>query len=618
MSRLLRMTAILLAVLGLAAAIFLIPTIWGTPFRIDHFFTRSFIEVAIEHPMLLSYARPLEAYDLDFYSDDLEDYSPAGDAAILNQLHKIRTGLHAYDRDDLTSDQQLSYDVLDWLLATQEAGRRFLYHSYPLNQFNGAQSGLPDFMVNIHQIDDERDARNYLARIEKFERALDQMRQSVRDRAERNLLPPRFVLLAVEAEAAAFAATPIPENILYKKLADSLVEIEDLPASTRDELLGEMEELLREGVRPGYVRLASELSDLAANASDDDGAWKHPDGDAYYRWALRWHTTTDASPDEIHQIGLAETERIHGEMSRILVAAGHDSSAPIETLLELNRDPRFLYPDNDEGREAILNDYRLIVTEVSERLPDLFGRLPIAPVGVERVPIFKQAGSAGAYYNPPSLDGERPGIFYVNLRDVAEIQRFRMRTLAFHEAVPGHHLQIALAMETTDLPLFRRFTPMTAFIEGWALYAERIALEEGLHETHYDQLGALSAELFRAVRLVVDTGIHSKRWTRERAIEFMIDNAGLPRGDARAEIERYIVAPGQACAYKMGQLKILELRARAKERLGDEFDLRAFNDLILAGGALPLSVLDQVVETWIDNNEKPVVLKRANDGNMDS
>ncbi len=602
MHRVLRIAAGLTATSLLAAVVFLVPTLWGKPWTIGHFFLRSFISVAAEHPMLLSYARPLDAYGLDFYSDDLEDYSPAGDLAILDQLSEIHSGLRDYDRDSLSPDEKLSYDVLEWLLEVQEAGRPFLYHDYPLNQFDGSQSGLPDFMVNIHQIDDERGARNYLARLEQFDLALEQMGDSVRARAERGLLPPRFVLRAVEQETAAFAEAATEESVLYTHFIDSLDEIEDLPDSTRTELTAELRTLISEVVEPGYRRLSQTLSALATEASEDDGAWKHPDGEAYYRWALRWHTTTDQTPDEIHQIGLAEIRRIHGEMGRILAAAGHPSDTPIETLLELNRDARFLYPDNDEGREAILDDYRSIIADVDQRLPELFSRLPKAPVEVERVPVFKEAGSAGAYYNPPSLDGSRSGVFYVNLRDVSEVQTFRMRTLAFHEAVPGHHLQIALAMETKNLPLFRRFMPMTAFIEGWALYAERLALEEGLHETSYDELGALSAELFRAVRLVVDTGIHAKRWTRKRAIEFMIDNAGLPRGDATAEIERYIVLPGQACAYKMGQLKILELRARAKHALGEDFDLRAFNDLVLAGGALPLAVLDQVVSAWIDES----------------
>ena len=274
------------------------------------------------------------------------------------------------------------------------------------------------------------------------------------------------------------------------------------------------------------------------------------------------------------------------------------------TLLELNRDPRFLYPDTDDGRSAILSDYQAIVDETWSRLPELFSRLPLAPVRVERVPVFKQAGAALAYYNQPSFDGSRPGVFYANLRDVAEIPRFGMRTLAFHEAVPGHHLQIALAMETEELPFFRRFLPLTVFVEGWALYAERLATEAGLHETPYDELGALSAEVFRAVRLVVDTGLHAKHWTRERAIEYVIANAGKSEGEATGEVERYIVNPGQACAYKIGQLKILELRDRARARLGPAFVLRAFNDLVLSNGALPLDILDRVVADWTPTTDR--------------
>ncbi len=276
--------------------------------------------MAAEHPMLLSYARPLEAYDLDFYSDDLEDYSDAGATAILDQLAEIRQGLGAYDRNSLSLDQQLSYDVLEWLLETQEASRAFLYHVYPVNQFNGSQSGLPDFMVNIHQIDDERDAHNYLARIANFELALAQMRQSVLVRAERGFLPPRFVLRAVASESASFADSPVEDNVLYTKLAESLDEIADLSATKCEALLSELPLLIREIVQPGYQRLAETLTDLATEASEDDGVWKHPDGEAYYRWALRWHTTTNKTADEVHRIRLAEMERIHGEMSRILAS----------------------------------------------------------------------------------------------------------------------------------------------------------------------------------------------------------------------------------------------------------------------------------------------------------
>ena len=595
-----RAIGVIFGIFLIAAVVFLVPTLFGQPWSISHFFLRSTIFAAAEHPMLLSYARPLDAYDLDFYSDDLADYSVAGDLAIYDQVDEILAGLHEYDRDSLSREDQVSYDALEWVLTTQQEGRAFLHHTYPLNQFRGAQSALPDFMINIHQIHDERDAKNYLARIGGFELALAQMRGAILARAERGLLPPRFVLEAVVDETTAFAAVPANENVLYTNFAEALVEIPDMDAATRESLLEELRATIESVVRPGYRNLAETLRALMPKATDDDGVWKHPDGEAYYRWALRWHTTTNKTPEEIHQIGLAEIARIHGEMRRILAAEGLPAEDPVATMLELNRDARFLYTDNDEGRAEILRDYREMIEQVEERLPELFGALPEAAVVVERIPTFKEAGSAGAYYNPPSLDGSRPGVFYANLRDVSEVQRFRMRTLAFHEAVPGHHLQIALAMETSDLPVFRRFLPMTAFVEGWALYAERVAMEKGFHETPYEELGALSAELFRAARLVVDTGIHAMHWTRERAIDFLVDQAGLPRGDATAEVERYIVAPGQACAYKIGQLRILELRERAMVALGDEFDLRSFHDLVLSNGSVPMSVLDDIVSRWVE------------------
>jgi len=585
-------------VLAVAAAIFLVPTLAGTPWSIDHFFLRSLLFLALDHPQLLSYARPLDAWGLDFYSDELEDYSVAADVAIADYVDDTLSGLLEFERDELSTDQQVSYDVAAWMLRTYQAGRPFLFHNYPINQFAGSQSSLPDFMVNIHQIEDETDARDYLARLRGFGLALEQLGESVAARAERGVIPPRFVLAAVGAEMDEFIGVPAEQNVLYTNLAESLEEA-GVEAEARASFTDEARQILAEVIYPGYRELIAQSDALHERSNDDDGVWKLPDGDAYYRFALRVHTTTDLAPDEVHEIGLEEIARIHDEMREILQSEGLPADDPIATLLELNRDPRFLYPDTDAGRAAILTDYQAIIDATWMRLPELFGRLPEAPVKVERVPVFKEAGAAGAYYNPPSLDGSRPGIFYANLRDVAEVPRFGMRTLTFHEAVPGHHLQIAMAMENEGLPLFRRFLPLTVFVEGWALYAERLATEAGFHETAYDRLGALSAEVFRAVRLVVDTGIHAKRWPRERAIEYMIANAGLPEGDARSEIERYIVMPGQACAYKIGQLKILELRDRARARLGGNFDLRQFNDLVLGNGALPLNILDRVVAEWV-------------------
>ena len=599
MRRPLRLAAFTVAAMLAAGALFLVPTIWGKPWSIDHYFLRVLVEFATPHPMVLSYARVLEPYGLDFHSGSLEDFSVAAEERMQAQWTDFRQGLAQYDGDDLTAAQRLSRDVLAWFLESQEAGAPFLFHSYPVEQFAGLQSQLPDFMVNVHQIKSLRDARHYVERLEGFGLALDQLGERVQVHAARGVLPPRFVLVAVGTEIDGLVA-PAPEShVLYTHLEQALAEVPDQGPADRVEVLARGRAAIADVVYPGYRRLAANLASLLPEATDDAGVWKLPDGDAYYRWSLRRHTTSDLGPDEVHALGLAEVARIQGEMRAILAAEGLPADDLGEALRAVHADPRFLYPDTDEGRAQILADYQAILDETQARLPAYFGRLPRAPVVVKRVPEFKQAGAAGAYYEPPSFDGARPGVFYANLRSVREVAKFGLRTLAYHEAIPGHHLQIALSFELSGVPFFRRVIPFTAFSEGWALYAERLAAEEGFLPTPWDRLGQLVAEDFRAVRLVVDTGIHAKRWTREEAIAYMLANTGMPQTDVVAEVERYIVTPGQACAYKVGQLEILRLRDEARARLGPRFDLRAFHDVVLGQGSLPLGVLDQVVERWL-------------------
>ncbi len=599
MRTLLRQLRIPAALLVAAALVFAIPTIWGKPWKIEHYYLRVLVEFALEHPMLLSYARVLEPYGLDFHSDDLEDLSIEAQLRMQDQAEDFLAGLREYDRGDQTPEQRLSTDVLEWFLRIQAERRPFLFHGYPVEQMDGWQTTLPDFMLNIHQVHSVRDAENYVARLEKFAPLLDQLLEGLRYREERGIVPPRFVLARSRAQVAEILEAAPREHVLHTGLAEKL-EQAGIDEGEREDLLASARRALADGVLPAYQRLDAFLAEQEARARDDDGVWKLPDGDAYYRWALRFHTTTELGPEAIHALGLAEVARLRDEMRAVLAEAGIDTTEPIGAIDALSRDPRFLFPDSDAGREAILTGYREIVAEASSRLPELFGRLPEAAVTVERVPVFKEEGAAGAYYQPPSFDGSRPGTFYANLRSVPETSSFNMRTLAYHEAVPGHHLQIALAIERTDLPFFRRVIPFTAFMEGWALYAETLADEAGWHPTPYDRLGKLIAEIFRAVRLVVDTGIHWKRWTRDEAIAYMRANTGMAESDVVAEIERYIVMPGQACAYKVGQLEILRLRDRARGELGDAFDLRAFNDLLVDGGAMPLVVLERVVEDWID------------------
>ncbi len=598
MRRALRAVAAVALLLLLAGAIFLVPTLWLRPWSIDHFFARVFLEFALARPMLLSQLRILEPWGLDFHSDELDDFSVEFAWEQARAARQNLEMLRSWDRDPLSPEQRFSADVLDWFLATVVEGERFLFHDYPLNQLDGVQSALPDFMVNVHQVHGERDARDYVARLERFGVALDQVIEGVRERARRGVVPPRFVVAHVRREVADFVALPPEANVLGVEFEKKLAGVADLAEAKRAELVAVARRAIADVVYPAYRRVGDYLPELEASASEDAGVWRLPDGDAYYAWTLRSHTTTALSPDEIHALGLAEVERIRSEMRAILAGNGGTGDLAAD-LTKLDRDERFLYPDTEEGRAEILADYRAIIQEVAPRLPELFGRLPRARVEVEPVPAFREEGAAGAYYWPAPFDGSKPATFFVNLRDVADVRRWAMRTLAFHEAIPGHHLQIALSFELEGVPFFRRVVPFSAFSEGWALYAERLAGEQGFHPTPFDRVGQLQAELFRAVRLVVDTGLHAKRWTREAAIDYMLRHTGMPESDVVPEVERYIVDPGQACAYKIGQLEILRLRERARVALGSSFDLREFHDVVLGGGSLPMELLERVVKEWV-------------------
>jgi uncharacterized protein (DUF885 family) len=604
MRRWIKMTLAILAVLLLAAAVFLIPTIWFKPWSIRHFTTRVFVEFALRRPMLLSHLRILEPLGIDFHNDDLDDFSVAFQRREARRVERNLAILRGYRRDRLSEEDRLSAEVLEWYLVDLQEGNRFLFHDYPVNQTFGVQTSLPDFLINTHQINRPRDARHYVARVAKLETAFRQIREGLRLREEMGILPPRFVLDRVLPQVDEFASKPARENVLFLHFEDALGKIRGLDPGRKKHLAQRLEAAIEKQVRPSYRLLGDQLRSLREKATGDDGVWKLPDGDAYYTHCLKSNTTTDLTPDEVHALGLREGERIQTEMREILRREGLAAEDLAVTMNRLNQDGRFLYPDAEEGRRRILADYQAIIDEIGSRITDLFHLRPRVGVRVEPVPAFVQASAPGAYYQPAPLDGSKPGIFFVNLRSVRDIPRFSMRTLAYHEAIPGHHFQIGVAQGLKDLPLFRRVLPFTAYTEGWALYAEALAAEQGFQKDPYDRLGYLTGQLFRAVRLVVDTGIHFRRWSRERAIEYMLRSTGMPEKEVVTEVERYIVWPGQACAYKIGQLRILELRERARNALGDRFDLREFHDVLLSNGALPLTLLERVVDRWIEAKGK--------------
>jgi uncharacterized protein (DUF885 family) len=600
MRRWIAVVALLVVVSGGA---FLHAAVWGKPWSIDQFFSRVFLEFALERPLVLSQLRILEPYGVTWHTDELDDFSLEFERDEIRELEHNLEVLRSYDRASLAPEQRESRDVLEWFLQVQADRAPFLLHDFPVNQMNGVQTGLVDFMLSIHQINEEQEAEDYVARLRAFGPAFDQVIEGMDARQRAGILPPRFVIERVRFDLEQFLRSEPADNILVMHLQDAVAGLDGLSDARRADLIDGALSAVSDVVYPVLRRLDAELERDAAEAGDEVGAWRLPDGDAYYAWQVRRHTTTDLTAEEIHEIGLAEVARIAAEMRAILSEHGVPSEDLAPSLRELSTAPRFQYPDDEAGRDAILEDYRAIVAETEAKLPELFGRLPKAQVQVERVPEFMQGGAPVAYYSPPSFDGSRPGIFYVNLRNPAENPKWRMRTLAHHEATPGHHLQISLAQEIEGLPFFRRILPFTAYAEGWALYAERLAGEHGLLPTPLDHLGALVDEMFRAVRLVVDTGIHAKRWSRERAIGYLESHTGKPISEVVAEVDRYIVMPGQALAYKIGQLEILAYRDRARRELGDAFDLRGFHDLLLGGGGMPLELLERKVDEWISEKK---------------
>ncbi len=583
----------------LAIVLLVAHTLWMKPLKIGWFYERVFAEFALENPEMLSSMRMLPPW-LDWYSDDLDDASPASEARYAEMVRDDLAMLHRYDRTALPNAEQLNYDVLEYFLATAAEGEKFQYHNYPLNQLFGLQNDLPEFLVRDHQVNSIGDADNYIARLDKVPVKFDQILEGLRLRESKGITPPTFVVEKVLAEMRAFASTPPEQNILYRSFDEKLSapSLKGVDAIARTRLLDSARLAIRDKVYPAYAALISYYAGLLPKTKGNHGVWALPEGDAFYAWSVKQHTTTDMTPDAVHALGLSEVARISVEMDALLRTEGETEGSIGERMRRISARPGQHYPEGT-AEATILADYQAIVDQIDAGLDEYFDVRPKARVEVERVPAYREKTAPIAYYTAPPLDGSRPGVFAANLRNPADIERLNMRTLAYHEAIPGHHFQIAIKQELTGVPTFRKLVPFSAFSEGWALYAERLAWEAGFQEDRLSNLGRLQAEVFRAVRLVVDTGIHHKRWTREQAIDYVRENTGLPEDDIVAEVERYLVTPGQALAYKVGMNKILELRARAKAALGPKFDIRGFHNVVLTGGAMPMTLLERRVDAWV-------------------
>ena len=528
------------------------------------------------------------------------DFSDADSVAEQERLIAARDEMRAnFATADLNAQSRLSYQLFERMAERSAAAFAFRGNDYIFDQMNGAQSQLPAFLINIHRVSEPAHAEAYISRLTGLGTVIDQLITEAEAREANGVVPPDWVFPYIISDTRnVITGAPFTEGDDAPLYADLQSKVNSLEISDEEkaDLIARGRAALLESVGPAYERLIAMFERQQANAPDQDGIWRFDNGAEYYAERLRYYTTTDLTADEVHQIGLREVERIHGEMRAIMAQVEFEGSLQ-EFFTHLRTGDEFFYPT----REAYLADANATIAAMQERLPEFFGRLPQAEVVVQPVEAFREQSAGKAFYQAPTPDGSRPGTYYVNLYNLRDMSRTEMEALAYHEAVPGHHLQRALQVESGNIPPFRRFGGFTAYTEGWGLYAEELGKDMGGYTDPYSDFGRLGMELWRACRLVVDTGIHHMRWSREDAIAYLQENTPNPEGDIRKAIERYIVYPGQATAYMIGKLRIMELRQNAMDTLGDDFDWRGFHDSVLAPGPVPLDILEEQVNAWIQS-----------------
>ena len=591
-----------LGLLLLVGVIYLSNLFLFKPFSLDHYLAKELISEMLDSPESLTYLGVIDRFNwvtnhqskisisgLDDLEEDLID------------AKNSRAMLLSYDEESLSEQQKITkkiavFDLNNFIKEEEE----FPFHKYPLNQIGGIHLNLVEFMTDVHPIRNKKEAEAYIERLDLFDDSFKGTLEILNEQKKAGIFPPEFVFDHVVRQLDEFLNFTKNDNPLRKVYIRKINDL-DLDEEDIKELISQLDESIENSVNPGFRLLYEFIKETRSQANEFHGVWSLPNGDEFYALRLKVYTTTDYSAQDIHDIGLAEVDRITKRMQAIALDLGYGEEVNVGKLMnKLNEDPNFLYADTPDRKETVVNDYNSIVEETWQIAGDYFHNMPTSKVEVRAVPEYSEKNQAGGYYMSPALDGSRPGVFYANLYDIKQTPTYSMRTLAFHEAIPGHHLQVALNLENEDLTLYRRFGYGTsAFSEGWALYSERLAVEAGLAEDPYDELGVLQSELFRAVRLVVDTGLHFKRWTREEAMAYMKDITGMSDTEVRVEIERYIVWPGQACSYKVGMLKILELREKAKEELGDNFDIKDFHSIVLEQGQPPLFIVEELVDKMI-------------------
>jgi len=565
--------------------------------KANEFFARVFKANLARNPEMQTYLGIKDDYSK---WDDISDEKSQADLAIKKQnLAKIKQYINYGALDAQT---KVSYRLFVDSIEQDIKDFKYRFHNYPINQMFGIQSGMPSFMINMHRISTEQDAKDYITRLDTVDSKFTTVIKNLKHRQELGIVAPKFVYPYVISDSKnVITGQPFDDSekdsILladFKKKVEAL-EIED---SSKEALIAQANAALLSSVLPAYQQLISVTEELQKIATDDAGAWKFPNGEEFYKAALKKTTTTDLSANEIHETGLKEVARIHDEMRKIMNKVEFEGD--LQQFFEFMRtDKRFYYENTEADRAKYLAANVKIIESMKSKLDLLFLRKPKADIVVKQVEKFRGKSAGKAFYNSPSIDGSRPGIYYANLYNMAEMPLYQMEALAHHEGIPGHHMQLAIAQELEGLPKFRKFGRYTAYTEGWGLYSEFLPKEIGAYSDPYSDFGRLAMELWRSCRLVVDTGIHAKKWSREQGIEYYTKNTPNAKEEAIKMVERHIVMPSQATAYKIGMMKIMALKDKAQTQLGSAFDIRQFHDVVLKNGPLPLTVLEEFVDEWI-------------------
>ena len=575
--------------------------------RLNAWFDKKYEEQLQFNPSQLTFLGRKELYD------QVEDVSEAGiRKQVAWQKASVQEMEAGFDYDKLTPEAQLSWDLWKEQAELAEEGLAFLGDAYPFEQMFGMQSQAPTFIINFHKVDEESDYVAYVSRLRKFGVMFDQLLERARASSARDIRPPKFAYEGViDQSRKVISGAPFDkgeDSALWadaQAKADALAKDGKVTAERAAELKDSARKALLDDVKPAYERIiAFAESELPKAAENPTGVGTtHPDGAAYYAYQLKKNTSTDMTPDQVHELGLSEVKRLRGELAELQQKIGFKGGLQ-EFFKHVQDDPARLFPNTDAGRQAYIDEATRKIDNIKQHLPEYFGLLPKADLVVKRVEAFREQDGAAQHYYPGTPDGSRPGIYYAHLSDMNSMPKTELEVIAYHEGIPGHHMQISIAQELTGLPTFRTQQFNTAYNEGWGLYAEWLAKEmPGTYEDPYSEYGRLMSEMWRAIRLVVDTGMHAKGWTEQQAVDYFRANSSVPDAAIKAEIRRYLVAPGQATAYKVGMIKIQDLRKKAETELGDKFDIRGFHDTVLGGGAMPLDLLERRVDRWIEGQK---------------